>query len=525
MRPIQSMRVAAVLLVVVLLSAGVASARVVTGTPRNDRLVGTPQADVIRGLAGRDQLLGRGGRDFLQGGPGRDTIDAGPGADRVAVSYDGARDSVRCGPGLDVVNADLTDTVARDCELVGRRLSRDPYRDPLAQHETEVEPDSFTFGTTTVATFQVGRIVEGAATNIGFAVTTDNGLTWRSGLLPGLTDASVPAGVNERASDPVVAFDARHGVWLISSLALGDGVTRLAINRSPDGATWSGAVNAAEETGAGGDEGVAFDKNWVVCDNTTSSSFYGRCYLVYTHSDASDMLAARWSDDGGATWSAGVDLGVRPGVGAFPVIRPTGELVVAYLWELNGFSIAASRSTDGGATWSGPARIADVSASCGVRGFRAFPLPSADVDAGGRVWVAWHDCSAPGSTQNSVFVSTSADGIAWSAPAAVTSGRNALLPAIGIDAATGRVAIAYMRSATAGMDVELVESAGSGWGVPRRLSAQTMPLTWMPNTVSGRMLGDYISVHYAGGRPLVVWVLANEPVGSSLRQAVYATRG
>jgi hypothetical protein len=47
----------------------------------------------------------------------------------------------------------------------------------------------------------------------------------------------------------------------------------------------------------------------------------------------------------------------------------------------------------------------------------------------------------------------------------------------------------------------------------------------MPNSVSGRMLGDYISVDYAGGRPLVVWVLANEPVGSSFRQAVYATRG
>ena len=132
-------------------------------------------------------------------------------------------------------------------------------------------------------------MVEGAATNIGVSVTVDNGLTWRSGLLPGLTDASVPAGVNERASDPVVAFDARHGAWLISSLALGDGVTRLAINRSPDGATWSGAVNAAEETGAGGDEGVAFDKNWIACDNTASSPFYGRCYLVYTHSDASDM--------------------------------------------------------------------------------------------------------------------------------------------------------------------------------------------------------------------------------------------
>jgi len=108
----------------------------------------------------------------------------------------------------------------------------------------------------------------------------------------------------------------------------------------------------------------------------------------------------------------------------------------------------------------------------------------------------------------------------------VTRGRNALLPAIGIDPTSGRIAIAYMRfSAAAGMDVELVESLGTGWGVPRRLSAESMPLVWMPNTTSGRMLGDYISVHYASGRPLVVWVLASPPVGTSLRQAVYATRG
>src|SRR5262245_62542322 len=269
------MRVLAVALVVLVL-AGAASARVITGTPRDDRLVGTARADVIRGLGGRDQLLGRAGNDLVDGGAGRDAIDAGPGADRVSAAYDGARDSVRCGPGADVVNADLDDTVARDCELVGRRLSRDPYKGGEGQHESEVEPDSFTFGRTTVATFQVGRIVEGAAMNVGYAVTTDDGQTWRSGLLPGLTEASVPAGVNERASDPAVAYDARHATWLISTLALGGGVIRLAINRSPDGSTWRGAINAAEEIGAGGDEGIAFDKNWVACDNTAASPFFGR---------------------------------------------------------------------------------------------------------------------------------------------------------------------------------------------------------------------------------------------------------
>ena len=92
---------------------------------------------------------------------------------------------------------------------------------------------------------------------------------------------------------------------------------------------------------------------------------------------------------------------------------------------------------------------------------------------------------------------------------------------------TGRIAIAYMRSRTAGIDVELVTSSGNpaAWAVPQRLSAQSMPLQWMPDTTSGRMFGDYISVHFARGRPLVVWVLASEPIAGSFRQAVYATRG
>jgi hypothetical protein len=213
-------------------------------------------------------------------------------------------------------------------------------------------------------------------------------------------------------------------------------------------------------------------------------------------------------------------------VGVFPAIRPTGELVVVYLLQVGDFSISSSRSADGGATWAPPVRIADISGRCRIPGFRAFSLPSADVARDGRVWAAWHDCAA-GSTGNAVFVATSQDGVSWSAPAAVTRGRNAVLPALGIDFATGRVALAFMRARPAGIDVELVESAGSvtGFGIPRRLSAQSMPLRWMPNTTSGRMLADYISVHYARGRPLVVWVLATEPVGARFRQAVYATRG
>jgi hypothetical protein len=249
---------------------------------------------------------------------------------------------------------------------------------------------------------------------------------------------------------------------------------------------------------------------------------------MYTHSSDDDMLAVITTTDGGLTWSPPTNVGARPAVGVFPVVRPTGELVVVYLWEARPFAIASSRSTDGGASFALPVRIAEVGAfSCEVRNLRVFPLPSVDVDSAGRIWAAWHDCQGPRAPANDVFIATSADGLSWTGATPVTAGRNAVLPAIGIDSATGRVAIAYHRVGASGVDVELVESQGGGtrWKAARRLSAQSMKLTWMPDTTSGRMLGDYISVHYAGGRPLVVWVLASEPVGASLRQAVYATKG
>ena len=514
-----------VALAIVLILAGAAQAARVVGTSANDRLVGTAKADTMLGREGRDRLLGRAGADFLSGGPGRDIVDAGPGADRIVVQYDGSRDSVRCGPGSDLVNADLVDVIAADCELVGRRLSRDPYTGPEAQHESEVEPDSLTVGRTTVATFQVGRRFSGAADNVGFAVSSDNGSTWRSGLLPGLTRASVPAGPNERASDPVVAYDAVNRVWLIATLALEGQTTRLTVSRSSDGVTWSAPVTAIEDSSA---NGITFDKNWIACDNGPASPQRGRCYLVYTDTLRNDRLAAIASADGGTTWSAPVGIPVTDAVGAFPVIRPGGELVVVYLWSGN--RLGSSVSTDGAVSFGPPAVVAELQVRS-IRGLRLFPLPSADVDPSGRVWITWHDCRfSSGCAQNSVVVATSADGRTWTAPARVTAGRDAFLPAVGIHPTTGRVAIVYHAVRAGGIDVELVESlpvsAGGAatFAAPRRLSAQTMRPEWSPNTVSGRMLADYISVHYAGARPLAVWILASEPVGTELRQAVYATR-
>ncbi|MFD0327743.1 hypothetical protein ACFQZC_04635 [Streptacidiphilus monticola] len=67
------------------------------------------------------------------------------------------------------------------------QVSSDPYSDTQAQHATEVEPDTYSYGSTVVSAFQVGRVSGGGASNIGWATSTDGGQTWTHGFMPGST--------------------------------------------------------------------------------------------------------------------------------------------------------------------------------------------------------------------------------------------------------------------------------------------------------------------------------------------------
>ena len=92
-------------------------------------------------------------------------------------------------------------------------VSSDPFThatcaaSATTNHQTEVEPDTFSNGSTIVAAYQVGRIYDGGACAIGFATSTNNGSTWNSGLLPGLTKYT-GGGTFDRATDAAVAYDA-----------------------------------------------------------------------------------------------------------------------------------------------------------------------------------------------------------------------------------------------------------------------------------------------------------------------------
>ncbi len=167
-------------------------------------------------------------------------------------------------------------------------VSSDPFTDAQAQHRTEVEPDTYSFGNTIVAAFQIGRVFGGGASDTGFATSNDRGVTWVHGSLPGITRNV--GGIYDRASDAAVAFDARHNVWLISSLALRSGSTDVLTSRSTDGGrTWSRPITTA--TGS-------LDKNWIVCDNTSTSPFFGHCYTEYRRRAAHEDVDGRRGDLG-----------------------------------------------------------------------------------------------------------------------------------------------------------------------------------------------------------------------------------
>src|SRR5205823_2822055 len=89
------------------------------------------------------------------------------------------------------------------------QVSHDGCASPLSYHASQVEPMIASHGTTIVATFQVGRVYDGGSCDIGWATSTDGGLTWQTGLLP-LTifggQATTGAGPLTRASDPSVAY-------------------------------------------------------------------------------------------------------------------------------------------------------------------------------------------------------------------------------------------------------------------------------------------------------------------------------
>ena len=419
------------------------------------------------------------------------------------------------------------------------QLSTDPYTNSTSQHQTEVEPDSYANGSTIVAVTQVGRFSDGGASNIGWATSTDSGATWHNGFLPGTTVNATPAGTYDRLSDPTVAYDAAHQRWMIASLGISNsagsavGVAVIVSLSSDGGLTWNAPVTVATVTNGG-----FFDKDWIVCDNTSTSPYSGHCYVEWDLASSNDLVQMSTSSDGGNTWSAAQSTADNAtGLGGQPLVQPNGTVVVPFLTTTP--SIASFSSTDGGASWNSSVTISSET-DHQVASIRTEPLPSAAIDGAGTVYVVWQDCRFEnGCSANDMVMSTSSDGTNWSAVRliptdAVGSGADHFIPGLGIDPTTSgssahlALTFYYFPNAscslsTCQLEVGFVSSVngGSTWSSESTLTTSPMNVAWLANTTAGYMVGDYIATSFVGGKAFPVFVTASAPNNGQLNESLF----
>ncbi|WP_256725554.1 exo-alpha-sialidase [Streptomyces sp. IMTB 2501] len=418
------------------------------------------------------------------------------------------------------------------------QVSTDPFTNSSSQHATELEPDTFAWGNTVVASSQVGRFTDGGASDIGWNTSTDGGTTWQHGMLPGITTYQ-GGGSWARVSDPSVAYDAKHGTWMVSGLVIdsavnGAGVT---VSRSTNGTSWQNPVMAV------GNDGQGYDKEWIVCDNSTSSAFYGTCYVEVDITSSGNRVVMSRSTDGGATWSGPVSPSGNPtGLGGQPLVQPNGTVVVPY--STNGSSIRAFNSSNGGSSWSSSALVANVS-SHGVAGNLrdGEGLPSAEIDGSGKIYVAWQDCRfRSGCPANDIVYATSTNGTSWSAVTrvpidATTSSADHFIPGIGIDpttsGSTAKIGLYYYfypnancTASTCQLEVGYLSSAngGSTWSGPTTV-AGPMSLSQIADSTQGRMVGDYISTSVLSGKAVSVFAVGKTPAGGQAFDEALYTAG
>src|SRR5262249_45375005 len=140
-------------------------------------------------------------------------------------------------------------------------------------------------------------------------------------------------------------------------------------------------------------------------------------------------------------------------------------------------------------------------------GVRTGPLPTAEIDASGTVYVAWEDCRfEKHCTANDIVFSTSSDGVDWSKPALIPidpvgSGVDHSIPGLAVDPSTSgagaHLALTYYfyPDANCGdscqLDVGYVSSpdGGAHWGASQQL-AGPMTLDEIAQTSQGPMTGD-----------------------------------
>lgn len=424
---------------------------------------------------------------------------------------------------------------------VGQIDRQDVAPQPGCEQDTLVEPSvavSPLNPAISVAAAHDCRYANGGAVDISYAWTHDGGAHWQHAPLPLLTEAV--GGVWDRASDPVVSFGPDGSVYIAALVfdarTCPTGVT---VSRSTDGgATFAAPVVVQRSATCA----YSDDKDWLVVDTESHSPHLGRLYVFWTAflSDAKGNTTGipqvvRWSDDHGVSWSSThlVTSTRDQTQNSQPMVQPNGTLVDVYehytaTTPLTSDGALESRvSQDGGATWGPPSQVV-ANTSAGPPHIRCCLNAAADDPVSGRLYAVW-ESNAVGEP---LRLSSSSDGVHWSAPRTVTpgAGRASIQHVnMAVTAYSGNVLVSYGVRDTAVDAGRFVQQqvvysgdAGSSFGSPLALGPPS-DLRYAARA-GGEFPGDYIGISEVGRNVTAVWCVSSKPANSSLsfNQTLYA---
>jgi hypothetical protein len=227
------------------------------------------------------------------------------------------------------------------------------------------------------------------------------------------------------------------------------------------------------------------------------------------------------------------------GLAGQPLVQPNGTVITPIIKFLM-TDMLSFTSTDGGISWTASTEISTITDHVEAGNLRSGPIPTAEIDGAGTVYLVWSDCRFRAScSSNDLVLSTSADGITWTAPARIpidpiTSTVDHFIPGLAVDHTTSgntahlTLTYYYYPVSACGTACDLYagfvssQDGGQTWSAPVQL-AGPMKTDWLPNTSGGVMVGDYISGSYVNGQPFAVFAAAAAKSGSVFDEAMYTT--
>src|SRR5712692_3820439 len=173
-------------------------------------------------------------------------------------------------------------------------------------------------------------------------------------------------------------------------------------------------------------------------------------------------------------------------------------------------------------------------------------LPSAEIDASGKVYVVWPDCHfEAGCTANDLVFSASTDGSNWSVVTRIPldpigSGVDHFIPGLAVDNSTSdgsaRLVVTFYfypvanctTTGTTACQLEVGFSTSADGGATWTSNTQIagpMSLTWLPSTTQGFMVGDYISTSFVSAPAYPAFAVASAPTGTTFNEAMFTVKG